>query len=592
MRLWLDRACAFPRALLRYLALSPNATNTFPVIATSPLSGASSLRSWDLVLRALILAAIVAATVLAILPRIYSAAHGIGRFQDDAYYYLVTGANFLRDGFFSFDGRNATNGFHPLWMGLVLAVLRLSGASSPEGQVLMITVLEQALLAVAVGYCVACWLRALGANAFAGPGYLAIVCVLLCPDYVIFEQGMETTLAALLMIVTVHALIDERPRLLGAALALLFLARLDTAVFVAPAILAWSTFASGWTRGRRVATLTPLVAGFAVYTAWNVITTGHAVPISGALKSSFPIPHWEPGHLLEPWTLAQMWGVADELLHRINAIIVGAMIAIGGALLAIARLDARSRGKLGAVLAAALLMLANLLLFQKWEKSIDPRYFALPMTAAMFVCLSALGAAPPARLMRVLPVLSLVGVLGWEIATLAQRLPAELRRDDDPIRDIYRQAAQSLPPDAVVAGTDVGALAFWSGLRVVNLDGVINNYAYQDALRARQLREYLAQQGVTHLATALWDRDQDYTRRPTEPMYRSLIDPRAQRGDAYGQHDFVVYSYLYGVYSDAVPLFQSDEVFRRDVGKDGIADAAYVIYRLRIPEAVPGQSPR
>lgn len=151
----------------------------------------------------------------------------------------------------------------------------------------------------------------------------------------------------------------------------------------------------------------------------------------------------------------------------------------------------------------------------------------------------------------------------------------------DLARELYQKVRAALPTDAVLAGTDVGTLAFWTGLRVINLDGVINDFRYQQYLREGRLRDYLRGQSVTYIATALWDREQVYTGRPVEPMYRHLIDPRAERGEAYGVHQYYVYSYEFNVYSDPIPLYQSDEVFRQSLGKDGLADASYVVYRLR-----------
>lgn len=161
------------------------------------------------------------------------------------------------------------------------------------------------------------------------------------------------------------------------------------------------------------------------------------------------------------------------------------------------------------------------------------------------------------------------------------RFGANVGRTDDAIRQIFREIGDILPQDAVVAGTDVGALAFWTQRRVVNLDGVINNFEYQEYLRAGALRDYLRQQGVTHLATALWDREQTYTGRPIEPMYRQVLDPAAVRGVDYKAHEFFVYSYVYGVYSDRIVLTPADEVYRKSLGKSGIADTAYVVYRFR-----------
>jgi hypothetical protein len=124
-----------------------------------------------------------------------------------------------------------------------------------------------------------------------------------------------------------------------------------------------------------------------------------------------------------------------------------------------------------------------------------------------------------------------------------------------------------LPAEAVIAGTDVGALAFWTGRRVVNLDGVMNDFEFQKTLRDRKLADYLRRQGVTHIGTALWDADQTYTARPTEPMYRHQIDPDATHGRPYDCHWFYVHSYVYRVDSDRICLPAAAEVFVNEAGR-------------------------
>jgi hypothetical protein len=299
------------------------------------------------------------------------------------------------------------------------------------------------------------------------------------------------------------------------------------------------------------------------------------------------------------------------LVRGINMVECSALIAAGVVLTAIAAPGNEVRGKLIVLGAIAALLVANLLLFQKWDKSLDPRYLAMPMTMAILFAGSALGCAtsrakdrlqqpseasrslaPPqarqpdaarrvaAACLDAAP-LALIGVLlALEAAAHLSAFRVLSERRDDLVREIFREVAQTLPSDAVVAGTDVGALGFWTQRRVVNLDGVINNFGYQEFLRTGRLRDYLRQQGVTHLATVLWDREQAYTGRPIERMYRQVLDPPAVHGTDYKQHEFFVYSYVYGVYSDRIALGPRDEVYRRFVGKDGIADAAYVIYRL------------
>jgi hypothetical protein len=120
---------------------------------------------------------------------------------------------------------------------------------------------------------------------------------------------------------------------------------------------------------------------------------------------------------------------------------------------------------------------------------------------------------------------------------------------------------------------------------VINLDGVVNDFAYQDALRDRHLGAWLAAAGVTHIATGMVDRAPAYTGRPFEPMYRQGVDARAVAGGDYGTHRFYVYSYRYGNYSDAIDLNAADEVFRRDLGADAFNHTVYVIYAWHPPVA-------
>jgi hypothetical protein len=65
--------------------------------------------------------------------------------------------------------------------------------------------------------------------------------------------------------------------------------------------------------------------------------------------------------------------------------------------------------------------------------------------------------------------------------------------------ELARWAAVNLPADAVLAATDSGVLAWFSERTTINLDGLINNWRYRDALRAGRLEGYLRERGVTHI---------------------------------------------------------------------------------------------
>jgi len=537
--------------------------------------------------------AIVAIALFAYLamaiPSVWSARLGVSQFQDDAFYYLVPARHFVEQGRFTFDGVHPTNGFHPLWMAAAVALTAIAGpAALPEHHVFALNLLEKLVQGAALAACIAFFLRTRRDAAAAGTGYLGIAILLLCPYYVIFDQGMETTLAVFMLILAINALLDDAPVRLGIVLVALFLCRLDTGLFVGLPMALWLGFCRP-DLPRRWWAVAPLTASMLGVSLAYLALTGHTVPISGAVKSSFPSITWHGSYFVEPLNVAALYGWRT-LLHGLNIWLCGGLLLGGCALVAAGELRPKARNATFVIAFVGGLLLANLLLFQKWEKSVDPRYYALPMAVASFV----MGAGVEALFARVaggrrtpwqhiaatLPGVIAVAALALEALVFASRFDHSLHSRSDPVQALFKDLDAVLPRDAVLAGTDVGALSFWTGRRVINLDGVMNDYAYQEWVRDRRLAEYLRRNGATHVATALWDSEQTYTARPTEPMYRHQVDPDATHARPYRCHNFYVHSYVFRTDSDAICLDARSEVFRRPVGRIGIGEAAYVVYAL------------
>ncbi len=70
-------------------------------------------------------------------------------YPDDAYYYLQIGWNWSKTGFVSFDGSHATNGFHPLWGGIVAL---LGKFSSSKDQLVLLTRLVEVIIHLGIGW--------------------------------------------------------------------------------------------------------------------------------------------------------------------------------------------------------------------------------------------------------------------------------------------------------------------------------------------------------------------------------------------------------------------------------------------------------
>jgi hypothetical protein len=298
----------------------------------------------------------------------------------DSFYYLQVARNVVHHGSVSFDGRHATNGFQPLWQGVLSAAQ--GGASllgvGPTGMLYASLLIG---LGVLVGAVV------LLASAFrAGYGHLTPVfvivplgfyAVLFAPIWIYsgalrssginpfegpmplygtlwsYVNGMETPLvvaafALLAWAFTKRPVSAPRSGLVtGVALSLLVLARLDL-VFVAIGVLG-TLGACAWIRRDRAVFRLAATAGVVVtvvlvaYVIVNRLYAGSWLPVSGTVKTTFPNPtlgNWQDlRSLLEHPTF-----LGPERWYRQFPTIVGALIA--AAFLGTSRLPTLLRSRL------------------------------------------------------------------------------------------------------------------------------------------------------------------------------------------------------------------------------------------------------
>jgi hypothetical protein len=418
------------------------------------------------------------------------------RFQDDAFYYLVIARNAAAGHGFSMDQLSATNGFQPLWQWLLVAVAWLCGGDT-ELLLGAAQVVSVVLFAAAIG--VLCGL----ARRWLGPEAAVLVALfVLLPRFLnVALSGMESSLVILVEAVLLVEVV--RSRVLtsteptwqdarsGALLGLFMLARLD-GVFVLLAFavqIALHGLRHG--SGGFAARLGRVVAkGFAVYwpvlllvlpyLAWNQLVFGHLVPISGALKTSFPTPGWSPGHL--------------PIEH------VG-LLGLGFSGAAVAWLAGRRGDPLVRALAVLCVGLSAHALFtivyMRW--AIFSWHFAafLPagaLGAALFV--NALATRVPRPAIHLLLLL----LLGFQVVTQAFSISRLNRTFTTAGREAGSWVARELPPDAILGMKDSGIFTYFAERRVVNLDGVANSFDYQRALCAGELERHLHERGVQYIA--------------------------------------------------------------------------------------------
>jgi hypothetical protein len=229
-----------------------------------------------------------------------------------------------------------------------------------------------------------------------------------------------------------------------------------------------------------VAVYWPVLLLVLPYLAWNLVSFGRLMPISGALKTSFPTPGWSPWHLS---------------IEFIGLLALG-FLGVAVAWLAGRRGDAlvRALGVLCLGLAAHALFT---IVFMRW--AIFGWHFStfLPAGALGTALLaSALGAYVPRPLVRVLLVL----LLAFQVVTQAFSLSRLNRSFTTAGREAGLWVARELPPDAVLGMKDSGIFSYFAERRVVNLDGVANSFDYQRALCAGELERYLHERGVEYIA--------------------------------------------------------------------------------------------
>ncbi|MCB9778880.1 MAG: hypothetical protein H6742_09985 [Alphaproteobacteria bacterium] len=406
-------------------------------------------------------------------------------FVDDAWFYLQIARNLADGAGSTFHGDGPTNGYHPLWLGVVTLLALLAGGG--KGLLLGLVLVVQAAL-VALAGAALFRTAALARTPFPGVA-LGLVTVCLLTDRGWGSEGM-LNLALHGGVLWAWARALDRDRIGDFVLAgllggLLFLARLDTAFF-ALGLLA-STAALHPRRSRFL----PLGVGMAVivlpFLAWQQHTWGHAVPVSGAIKSTFPVPD------------------ATDLLGKLGRLGGGVAALSGvGALLALRR---NTPGRplllalgLGAVGHAAY---TGLFTAPRWSTDVV-YYYVTGVVGAGFtlaeLCrryLSLLPSLTPAAGRKLVAAFVLVLVGGGVGRAVRSAVTAPTRTEA-----FAGWMADHLPPGSKLLTVDApGRLAWVSGLPVHALDGLTQDYGFSAALLDPDVAAWARRVGITHVVS-------------------------------------------------------------------------------------------
>lgn len=455
---------------------------------------------------------------------------GAARVTDDAFYYFQIAQNICNGNGVSFDGISPTNGFHPLWMLVLLPVYQIWG-EEPIVALRVVQVVCVCLLGLTVWLTFRLVRRRFGLYA----GFIAVGLSLSALNVNLFVNGLESGLMVLIVwilldrsyandLLSPHAAWQGNVQL-GVLIGLLFLSRLDTAfvvmaVFAVVVVNCLRVPSNGMrclaTKALQVGAVSAVFA--LAYFSWNWLVFGHLTPISGALKSSFPVPSLRARSF--------EGGVYSMFLAALGVAVLAVVVALVAKRSRFAGdVYAREGASTSITMFAALVAGAVLhqlysSVFMDW--AVHWWHFALYLPLFIYACGWIVGSIRfGGSVGLAIKVLGIPAVILF--AALSWRMDARLRADHHVAWfEAAAWASSHLPEDAVVAIRDAGLFGYMSGRRTVNLDGVVNSYAFQDVLRDQQLATYFEDTGVTHLA--------DYqTRYDAKGRYRFRVPSHLHR---------------------------------------------------------------
>jgi hypothetical protein len=525
---------------------------------------------------------------------------------DDAFYYFQVALNHVQHGEWTFDGIHSTNGVQPLWAWILTGsahALSWIGVNDP----LMVARVFVAINSLV--YLAACVvLYALLAQRVSVAVALAAVGAALFPLGATWGRmwGMETAIYLLLLLGSMayfHSVFLPRRSLrsalvLGLLLAACVMGRLNGVFFIASMLLFYALRQDPVPRLERLrwAVVVGLAASsvILVYLAWNYFSTGHPLPISGAVKvvraeefrtnmGVVDVPSAVSAYWRH-WSESLQWLAASRIVDGFW--IIGGRAFIEGAIGMKATLAALALAALAPLLAGA----------SGWIKHLRQRFTQLGAYAyfAAFAVVDAVAS------ILIYPAETYAATRWWFIALelvltvatatlvvasvgyVAERWIAEQNRvramyaamlalaaihvaqftnffwdgqvrrvdwnaswNDEPMRAAHWINA-NLPENSQVGAWNAGVLGYFSEHPVVNLDGLINNFDLLPYLKDRKIADYIRQKRLTHIADLepMMERTRILEHLPLTEVYRS----RSEFMDA----DYVIYR-VHGLNEAPIP---------------------------------------
>jgi hypothetical protein len=427
---------------------------------------------------------------------------------DDTAYYFKIVENLHAGNGLSFDGLHKTDGFHPLWLYLLTGV-RFFLTGTPES-IYRIFLFVQLLLITGSIWLI--WItqrRIFGKRiALFGVG-LFLLCLF-------FQSlnGLETALQIFMLCLFfyvgskfnfLHDCGNFTGFLPGLFLGLIFLARLDMVFLIAALYPLLLSIPAINTREivfymKKIVWLTIGIAVVTLpYLIFNYLQFGHIVPISGQLKSSFPLPGL---NLRFDFKILDYLTIFPSLILALGYI--GWFIKQRQSGISISAERKYYRGFTFLLANSIVLHFLYYTLFMRWEHSNWAFYYynLIPLLVSAEVLTKWLRGMSNTRknFLSLSFTLGVCLVLMFKSATRISN--GKLQNWHSIAYEAALWSRAETPKEAVFAMVDAGNFSYFSERKVINLDGLVNNLEFQNALNGRALNGYLKNNKVTYLVMA------------------------------------------------------------------------------------------
>ena len=417
-------------------------------------------------------------------------------FNDDSFFYIKTAYNFSSGFGSTFDRVNFTNGYHPLWfilLSVYFYILNIFFNFTPElyfrFAVLLIIVLNIITL-----YVVSLYFKI--SNASISKKQLLLFTPLFFTFAAIRDFGLETHLLCFLTALYLYVKSAGMSRNESnipykcLLLALIFLTRVDYLVTVIPVLILsdYCTSPQSYRNRYLILSLLSLMLITVLYFSVNYIFFNEIFPVTAKIKNTFPeiLFLYNANKLLDPGTFTNQFA---KIIFNLTVLVIFLIIVSKDRFRQ--RLKKNDYFLFGICCASFLYLLFNILFNRH---ALKEWYVAFPAFVSSLL------------LVRIIIMFPVLYIPSQAVFTTLFIFMFYITRIENPKwNSEYNYALEikkiTKPDDRIFMIDLSGIVGYFSDRKIINGDGLINSFEYQNYLSSNRLKEYIADKKINYYST-------------------------------------------------------------------------------------------